>query len=279
MALPPMLIDAPAAPPVQYGLFDVATGPTNNLPVHANSSGAIWESEACGQPHLYPAACVDVAYPAMTYDTDGGTTTAFVFNVYASEKCAVAGRTNAEAEGRVRTKLALNEQFAVEKALWGGGDGVTGIFQQMQALGSVTTLADTTTLTEGVALLEQKAAESYRGRAIIHARPRLQAYAASRNLVEGNAGIPGQKLTTRIGNYWSFGSGYSGVGPASEAVDATTEFMFITGRVLVWRSPEVFVTPGDQILNRTDNQRAIHAMRTYAVAVECVVAATQVTRA
>jgi hypothetical protein len=55
--------------------------------------------------------------------------------------------------------------------------------------------------------------------------------------------------------------------------------MWITGRLVIWRDPEIFVSDPDQLLNRTTNQRGLYATRTYVITVECVAAVTNTTRA
>jgi hypothetical protein len=177
----------------------------------------------------------------------------------------------------------------VEKALWGGnGSNVTGVFEQMQAAGQVSTVgAAGIGPIEAVSILEQTAANLYDGPLLLHARPRMAAYLANRGQLDTgpvSPSVPRSALElkrTHFGTTVVFGAGYSGASPAGAAADATTETMYITGRVLVWRSAQVrdaLESGIDVLLNRTTNQRAIFAVRTYAIAVECVAAAAVVTR-
>lgn len=282
MAIPAAVINADSLPqmPVRNGLFVAANGPMP-LPEHAQTGGLLWQQEVCGGGHLYPPACLTPPYQAFTYDTNSGPVQAYPFVVYASEVCGVVPNEVADVTRRLRNRLRIVEQAAVEKALWGGGEGVTGVFETLQAAGAVTTLAASTDLVAAVSLLEQQAATAkYFGPLLIHARPRMAAYAASRGtLIRQWRNTDGLHLYTQYGSEWVFGAGYSGNMPDGTAPAATTEAMYITGRVHLWQEPEVFVSPPNQVLDRTTNQRGIFALRAYALAVECLAAATLTTRA
>jgi hypothetical protein len=88
---------------------------------------------------------------------------------------------------------------------------------------------------------------------------------------------PGRLKRTALNTPYVFGQGYNGTGPAGQAVTATTEWMYATGRVMVWAS-EVFVPPLRETLDRSLNQQMALAERVFAVAIECGVWAIQVTR-
>lgn len=277
MPIPALVIDQVAAPPPRRGLFDAATGPMP-LPAHAETAGLQWWSEVCGGAHLYPPACLTPPYQAFTYDTADGLVSAYPFVVYASEVCAPVGSELADVQRRLETRLKLGEQQAAEKALWGGGEGVTGIFETLQAGGKVTTVGPATTPTGGVAVLEQQAATAkYNGPLILHARPFMSAYLAAAGQFRDRVPSDGGRLYTWSGSEVVLGAGYSGNSPVGVAPTATAETMYLTGRILLWRDPEVFVSPPDQVLDRTLNQRGVFALRTYAIGVECLAAAVVTT--
>lgn len=279
MVKPAFVIEARDLPPLQLrnGLMLAATGPMA-LPEHATDVGLLWQSEVCGSAHLYPPACISPPYQAHTYDTNDGPVSAYPFVVYASEVCGIIPADVADAKRRVLERLRIGEQEAIERALWGGGEGVTGVFEMLQAAGGfVTTLAASTNLTDAVSLLEQQAVvKKYQGPLLIHARPRLAAYMSTRQLICSKRG---DHRYTEYGSEVVFGAGYSGNLPDGTPPAATTEAIYITGRVHLWREAETFVSPPNQVLNRATNQRGIFAQRAYALAVECFAAATLVTRA
>lgn len=283
MAIPAYILDAPALPNRRSGLIEVATGPMP-LPEHAQTSGATWWSTACGTAHLYPPACVNPPYQAYTFDGEDGLVQAFPFVVYASEKCTPVGNSIERSQGIVRNRFALGEGYAVEKALWGGGEGVTGVLEQLVALGGsanpvVTALAASASVPDAISLLEQQAAASgYHGPVIIHARPRMAPYFAKYGQFRTHLSGDGQILYTWNGSMVSFGSGYSGNDTTGAAPGSTTEAIYITGRVLLWKEEgDLFISP-EQVLDRTLNQRQIFGARAYALGVECLAAATVVTR-
>jgi hypothetical protein len=75
-----------------------------------------------------------------------------------------------------------------------------------------------------------------------------------------------------------FGTGYDGSGPSGQAFDGSTEWMYASGRVLIWQDPEVFIPPMDQVFRRSSNEYIAVAEQVYAVIVECGVWTTSVTR-
>lgn len=282
--MPPFVLDLPSSPQRRSGLFEAVTGPMP-LPEHAQTSGAVWWSTACGGAHLYPPACATPPYPSFTFDGEDGLVQAFPFVVYASETCTPVANSIERAQDVVRTRFDLGEGYAVEQALWGGGSGVTGVFEQLVALGGaanpqVQTLAASASPTEAVSLLEEQAAGSgYHGPIIIHARPRMAPWLAKAGQFRTHVASDGQLLYTWNGSMVVFGAGYPGKTPAGVAPDATTETMYITGRILLWKEEgDLFISP-EQVLDRTLNQRAIYGARAYALGVECLAAATVVTRA
>lgn len=285
MPLPLPTIEVSSRPSPRVGLLTAAVGPMDFSDVHVTTAGAQYEAEACTDARFYPTACLDVPYEAFVYDAREQMRRVYAFNVYASEVCTPVGTSVREAHARVNRRLQLGEQTAVEAMLWGGGGTLTGIFEQMQAGGLVTAVAGTAGPIESLSLLEQTGSGLYDGRMNIHARPRMAAYFANRGLIYTGARRTGEKPDlsyTHFGSEYVFGAGYKGSSPAGAVPDATTETIYATGRILVWRSD--IVSPGegqmsaDPLLNRTTNQRSVFALRTYALAVECFAAAVTVTR-
>jgi hypothetical protein len=101
----------------------------------------------------------------------------------------------------------------------------------------------------------------------------MSAHMANAHLLEKQ----GRQLTTKIGTPVCFGQGYNGTGPAGQAVAATTEYMYATGRVMIWGT-EAEVPPIGETMDRALNQIYTVAEKIYAVAIECGVWAIQVTR-
>ena len=156
MPLPAMVLDPLGLPALPDSLLDAAVGPLP-LPEHAATSGATYEADTCGEARLYPAPCQAPPYPNRTLDTGDGLVQAFVFNVYATQVCGTFGHDFAEAERRVRAKLAVAESRAVERAFWGAVAGTDGIDDVVGQISPVA-LAASASVVEAVSLLEQQMA-------------------------------------------------------------------------------------------------------------------------
>lgn len=271
MPIPAMVIDPLGPPALPEGLLDAATGPLP-LPAHAETSGAQFLADSCGEARLYPAPCQAPPYPTMVLDGGDGLVPAYVFNVYASQVCGTIGQSAEEAERRVRARLRVGEGRAVERAFWGATSGVEG-FNSVVLQMAPTVLGAAPNVVEAVSLLEQQIATVYGGEAMIHARPRMAAYLGDRGVVSG------RPPRTVYGSRVVFGGGYAGNEPVgADEPDATSEFMLATGRVIIWRS-DIWVSPPNQMIDKVTNQRGLYAVRTYAIAVECGAAIVPVTRA
>lgn len=271
--VPPMLIEPPAQPTISGGLFGAAVGPME-LPAHGIGGGIRFDNDWCGDGHLYPAVC-DATPPSKVFDTQDAVITGLPFFVYASLLCGAIGYRTSEYETRARRRLATSEQPAVELGLWGGDavSGVTGVFQQF----APAPLAAVDTFTEGVAALEQELASCNAGKeGFIHGRPRTAAYMANEHLTHREGTGAGAVVRTARGNRLVWGDGYSGIGPGGEALDPATEWLFATGRILLWRADVEVIDPR-QTIDRSLNQQYVIAERPYVIAVECCVAAIEVT--
>ena len=299
MPRPAVVLDAPApVQPRRSGLFLAATGPMENMDGHVLDVGATWWTDACGGARLYPAGCMDTPYAPFQLDVAGGMEMAYPFHVYATTVCPPLGTDAAEARTRVLRRLSQGEEEAVERAFWGGQalidnpppyvdtPAIKGLLQLLseEVPTGITVLPGTAaTVKEAVSKLEQAAADAaYNGPTLLHARPGIAAYAGGAGLIRTRISSDGEHQYTHAGSEWVFGRGYSGASPDNTVQpDATSEYMVITGRVFVWRVPgdQIMVSPPDQVLDKTTNQRGMIADRPYAIGVDCFAAAIKVTRA
>ena len=269
----PYLLDTPPPPPRPYGLFDVALGPMQFPVPAAEGAGVIYVPDTCEDDvFLYAMNCPPVS-GSKTFSTNESPVSGMPFAVITSYTCGTFGYTFEEVEQKVRTRMMLREQRAVERRIWqgsplGGIGGIAGLFQ------SATTLTAASCPTEALSSLEQALADNGVLGGVIHARPYMAAQLSNNYLIyEG----PGRLKRTALNTPYVFGQGYNGTGPAGQAVTATTEWMYATGRVMVWAN-EVHVPPLRETLDRSLNQQMALAERVFAVAIECGVWAIQVTR-
>jgi hypothetical protein len=276
-----MIIEAPPLGKSRRpGLIQAATGPTP-IERHAETTGTRWLSNACGSSHLYPPACLDVAYPAPVVDPASGLQDALTFVVYASIICPPVGQSAEKARDNVTERLEASEQRAVERALWGGEGTVPGLFQTLNTAGAVTLLAGTSASVRVATgqLEQQSAAWSYDGPTLLHARPGMGAYL--HQVLRGPLSSDNGHAYTWYGSDTVLGAGYAGASPDNAtAPDATTEYMAITGRILLGRSKIFYQDPPEILLDKVKNQRTLIAWRVYTIAAECnLVAMVKVTRA
>lgn len=271
----PKYIEPPPAPMRPYGLFDVALGPMPFPAEEAVGGGIQYIPDTCSDAvYLYDMTCPPVS-GSKTFDALDTAISGGPFAVITSFLCGSVGITEAEVRQRLLLRMQLHEQRAVERRVWQGqtlaqGQGaITGLFRGATSLGT----ADCAT--EAVSLLEQALASNGIVGGLIHARPRMAAYLEQAHQIQY---ATQRRLQTCLGTQYVFGQGYDGSGPAGEAADADSEWMYASGRVLVWQDSEIQVPSLDQVFRRSSNERIAVAERVYLALVECGVWAVEVTR-
>lgn len=252
MANPPpqLLLTAPPPPPRPYGLFDVALGPMPFPSPPAVGGGVQYIPDTCEDgTYLYAMNCPPVS-GAKSFMPIESAVSGAPFGVVASYSCASIGFSFEEAEQRIRTRMMLHEQRAVERRLWSGtrlGDLgiIAGQFRGATDLGA------SACVTDALAKLEQALADNGVVGGLIHARPYMAAHMSQAHLLEKG---PGRSCITKRYTPVVFGEGYDGTGPANQAVTATVEYMYASGRVVIWEDAEVAIPPAGQVLNQATNE-------------------------
>jgi hypothetical protein len=269
----PALIEPPQVPPRPYGLFDVALGPMPFPLPAAVGNGLQYVPDTCEDDvFIYAMNCPPVS-GSKTFSAVESPVSGAPFGVITSYQCGSIGYSFEEARQRVLTRMMLREQRAVERRVWqgvpaGGIGGVPGLFQ------SASTLTAASCPTTALSALEQALADNGVVGGMIHARPHMSAQMARSHLLEKG---PGRSITTRLGTPVVFGQGYNGTGPAGEAVASTTEYMYASGRILLWGTDAEVPDPR-QTMDLTTNTMYTLAEKIYVAIVECGVWAIQVTR-
>jgi len=268
----PTLIEAPPVPPRPYGLFDVALGPMSFPRPEAQGGGVRYVPDACEDDvYLYAMSCPPVS-GMKTFTSVEAAVSGEPFAVVTSYTCGSLGFSFTEAEQRVRTRMMLREQRAVERRVWQGQVSAgLGIIPGL--LRGATNIGPAGCVTEAVELLEQALADNGVVGGMIHARPGMSPHLSNNFLVREK----GRQITTPLGTPYVFGQGYDGTGPAGEAVTTDVEYMYASGRVLIWQS-DVWVSPPGQVLNRATNQLSLLGERIYAALIECGTWTVAVTR-
>lgn len=273
--IPPYLIDPPSPPPVPPGIFDVALGPMSWPVPQAAGGGVIYQPDDCDHTYsLIPMSCTAITGSKEFTGIETAVSGA-PFVVMTSYQCSPVGVDLAEAQRRVRLRMQLREQRAVEELIWSGANSALGVIPSLFA--NATVIGPAACPVEAMSLLEQWLADNGILGGIIHTRPYLMPQLADHfQIVSPNQSQ--RVYRTHLGTAVVFGGGYAGTGPTGQAVTATTEWMYATGRVLIWRDSDVLVPPAPQVFDRTTNTAYLTAERVYDVIIECGVAAVQVTR-
>lgn len=270
----PALIDAPPPPPRPYGLFDVALGPLPFPVDPAVGAGIQYVPDVCVKDvFVYQMNCPAVSGSKVFSGLDAPISGS-PFGVITSYTCGSIGFSLSEAEDRVRTRMMLREQRAVERRVWQGWDASNGLGTVPGLFRSATDLGSAGCVTEAVEMLEQALADNGIIGGMIHARPGMSAHLTNNYLIyEG----PGRVKRTVIGTPYVFGHGYDGSGPAGQAATGSDEYMYASGRVLIWAT-DIQIPDPRQTLDRTANQMYLLGEKVYLAVVECGSWAVKVTR-
>jgi hypothetical protein len=254
--MPAMTVAAPIPSRRRYGLFDAAIGPLD-LPAHGQGGGLRYIPDGCGSADILSVACYTPgAAPskATLFDGDDPEIDTGVFVTMAGLLCNLVGYTQSELETKVRRRLELGEQAAVEKALWSGLDfegedtGIRSLDGEAVPIGGN---YDEGLITDVVGALERYAytTRGYGAQAFLHAPIEVAAFAAEAGLILQD----GRQKVTPLGSVWAFGA-Y----PPGEII--------VTGQTTVWRSADADLVRASE---RTTNEALLLAERAYAVAFDC----------
>lgn len=275
----PVFVEQPAVGNIRYGLFTAANGPFP-MPQHGEVGGVQYLEEHCGQAHLIAAAsCSSPTVTLSPFDSCDGAAIGLPYQVGATLKAGAFPYDAAEVERRLRVRLNDNAQYVAEQAFWGGNADVQPAVQRPELNGGSTGILDVTptpgtpvTLEYGVGLLED-ALSGYSYPGVLHCRPLLTPYLVERQMMplpQQGKSLTGKQYTP-MGNVWSFGRGYSGNQPKTEAAaPAGSAYIVATGSVTIWRDDSVYVTPPEKTFDRAGNAWQATAQQAYATTIDCV---------
>lgn len=266
MAMPPLLVPAPALTPARYGLQSAADLVTETGRIH---SGVQWDRLPCGPATLDPAQCGD---DPTDLDLPAGIPTGLAepIKVFAGFTCSPVDLTEEKMRARAAAALAT-DWVAVEQAVWAS----TELRLMRTGTGATVELSATpVSLVRGVGLLEAYLGASYAGVGVIHAPRAVAAHAAASRLVAPSTSY----LTTPLGNRWSFGSGYPNTEPDGSAAAAGVAWLVVTTAVQYRRTEIQHRRTREQSTAYGANRIDAVADRTYVVSWDdCVRAAVPVT--
>lgn len=269
----PVYVPAPNPILPRYGLFSCSTGPLD-LPVHARIGGLQYEIGSCTLPNGYTVNCQD-SHAQKSFNGGIVTNLGYPFVVYAGIECGVVGLAN---WGQERIRKFLYEQLTA-----GEQARVENIFSQSafgQTLGlsnnpNTVYLGTAKDIVDGVSQLESWLYARYGLPGVLHI-PMAGAAYMTRYKQAKRSGI-GNPLETGASTLVSFGN-YAGLGPSGSPAVSGSTYIYITGQVAVWRTPdsELLDIPLGQVINRATNTVDIVMEREYVVTYDCFVAGIQV---
>ena len=243
---PPTIVEAPQPLGRRYGLFLAAAGPIDMPRVGGDIT---YEPVSCGTAHALDMDCVDQEDPVeKVFDEGDDWVVASTFVAYATIQCGSVGAGDLDA--KVRRRLANGAQSAVEQHL---GTVLSGTATTVPA--PVDESASSV-----IGALEQwiygggAGEQGYGNVAYIHAPFRMASYLHKGTLLSTDAQ---GRIRTRLGTVVVFGD-YPDDGR-----------VFVTGQVAIWRSPDVSVSPREQVLNRVNNNYYMLAEQEWAVSYDC----------
>lgn len=269
----PIYVPAPNPVLPRYGLFDVATGPLD-LPQHARIGGLEYETSTCTLPVGYEVNC-QADHETKDFNGSIATTFGYPFIVYSGIECGSVGLLN-YGQDRIRRylfdQLVAGEQATVESILSTSSFGLTS---GLANNASTVNLGAATDIVNGVALLENWLYARYGLPGVLHVPMVAAAYIKNAKLVhKASAMDPWRTVaSTKV----SFGN-YAGVDVTGGAATAGSTWIYITGQVAIWRTPDsqLLDVPVGQVLNRSTNTVDIVLEREYVVSFDCFSAGIEV---
>lgn len=266
-----MYVPAPNPVVPRYGLLQVATGPLP-LPINARQGGLQYDLSTCQLPVGYevncPADLETKEFPG-TIDTIEGDP----FVIYSSVTCSPIGLANWGQEAvrqYLYQQLVAGEQATLERLF---SEATFGVAPSLQA--GVTNLGSAQGVVRGVGMLEEWLYSRYGLPGVIHAPALSAPYFTGSHVVEKDSDrIWKTDFDTKV----SFGN-YAGEGPTGQAASSGTAWVYITGQVAVWRTPDdqLFLPPLGQVINRSTNLIETIMEREYVISYDCYAAGVEVT--
>jgi len=268
----PIYVPAPNPVVPRYGLFQAATGPLD-LPQHARIGGLQYEISTCSLPLGYQVNCQD-SHASKTLESSVAIVSGGPFVVYSAIRCSAVGLVNWGTE-RVNKflydQLVAGEQAAVENIF------STSAFGLSPGLGgnpNVVNLGSAAGVVAATGALEDWLYTRYGLPGVLHVPMEAAAYYKGAHLIEKESGV----WRTDVGTAVSFGN-YAGTGPTGQVPTTGTTWVYITGQVAIWRTPDsqLFTPTMGEVINRSTNVLTMVMEREYVLTFDCYVAAIQVT--
>jgi hypothetical protein len=260
-----------------YGLFKVVTAmgamvDGAPMPVHAGQGGIQYLTHVCGLPKCFETNCIDTM-GTKVLDSEFTVVTGDPFVVVTDLTCGLVGLTRENTFEFLRSRAIAGEQARVEQVFSSGSCGAEPSLANSAV--PATNIGPSANPVAAVANLEEIFYSTYGLVGVLHLPYQAGPWFKANHLIElDNAGV----WRTPAGTAVSIGN-YDGTSPAGAPPAAGTNWIYITGQVSIFRTPEseVFYSPFDEGLNRLTNQWSGFREREYIVTYECGAYATETT--
>lgn len=265
-----VLVRRPGVLTAPYGLFTVtrAMGTLiDQMPQGAGQGGINYQTGVCELPTGYETNCLE----ALDDKGIGDPTTTITgdpFVVLTQLSCGSVGMDQQLLTEMMRERRLAGEQSIVENIF------STGDFGAAESLSNNTPAAVNAgagaNVVEAISNLEDAlygGTTAYGLTGVLHVPYLAAAFLSQAHVIwRDNAGI----WRTAAGTPVVIGN-YAGTGPAGEAPAAGTTYLYITGQVSIWRTPEssIFEPQLSMVLDRSTNQVNAQSEREYIVTFEC----------
>lgn len=266
----PVFVPNPVPIVDRYGLFTVATGPLT-LPQVARGGGIQYETGVCVLPKSVQVEC-GPSDPEKVIESTSDFIVGTPFIVYSELTCGTVGMTQERARTILMERLKAGEQAVVENVFSTQAVGQSpGLSDNPDV---VTVTAVTTGIIDSVSVLEEAFYSAYGLTGTLHVPHVL----AARLQEGGMLRWDGRQWRTPAGSLVSIGN-YAGNEPDGDAPAAGISWLYMTGQVTIWRTPdsEIFIPPFAMSIDRASNQISMVAEREYVITIDCAVYATAVT--
>lgn len=245
-------IPAPLATPPRLGLLTAAVFPDVGDSRWLN--GFTFRSDQCvpgGSTHNCAGpegeaggSFVDVSSPGVDDSFGPGIVRVVPVEVYVEDECSTMDFGTPDQDARARRAFVAAESRLIEAEFWLGTEAQSGNYPTPYLTDGTADNLGAVAGFYALAELQQWAAESFDGRAMIHATPRVVEfwYRNAEVRREGNL------LLDAFDNIVVPGAGYDGTGPNGEApVAGETEWAYVTPLVHILRESSIQILPGSTV--------------------------------
>lgn len=257
----------------RYGLFDAATGPLD-LPMNARIGGIQYQTSVCTLPQGYEIKC-QANHDTKTFPGTIPTVTGSPFVVYSAIECGTVGLANWGQDlirQHLYNQLVSGEQATVERIF---SDSTFGLQWGLASNPAAVNLGTAADIVNAVGILESWLYARYGLPGVLHVPILAASYVKAAHLCERDP-VTGPWKTV-MDTKLSFGN-YSAAGPTGQVPGTNDVWIYITGQVAIWRTPDsqLLDIPLGQVINRTTNTVDIVMEREYVITYDCYVAGVQV---